>query len=191
MYPWLLFGHLLGVVLLVTGWGISVAAVDGFRRAQTVTQLRTLAGLTIVGERVLVAGGPLLIGFGLALAGKFYTFSHAWILAALVLVGVQGALGAAIVSPRAHRIQSALMATPDGPLREPLAANARNRILHVANRASIPLLIELEFLMTVKPAPMELALSLLVAMALAVGLSWPVAHDRPWRTPPIATTPRA
>src|SRR6266545_2312438 len=85
MYPWLLFGHLLGVVLFVTGWGIYVASVDGYRRVQMVAQLRALSGLTVVGERVLAAGGLLLIGFGLALAAKFYSFSAAWLVAALGL----------------------------------------------------------------------------------------------------------
>lgn len=171
MYPWLLFGHLLGVVLLVTGWGIYVAAVDGFRRAQTVAQLRTLTGLTTIGQRILIVGGPLLIGFGLALAGKYYAFSHGWIATALALLVVQGVLGAAIVGPRTHRIEAALKTAEDGPPEGAVAAGARDQLLHVANRASVPLLIEFEFLMTVKPVVFDITLSLLAAAAVAVALS--------------------
>jgi hypothetical protein len=190
MYPWLLFGHLLGVMLLVTGWSIYVASVEGLRRAETVSQLRTLAGLTTLGERVLIAGGPLLIGFGLALVAKFYTFSQAWIIAALGLVAVQGFLGAAVAGPRAHRLQTALEAAADGPLTVALTAHARDRVLHVANRASIPVLLEIEFLMTVKPALGDIVLSLVVVVLVALALSWPVLSDRPRRSPPLPTAPR-
>lgn len=191
MYPWLLFGHLLGVLLLVTGWGIYVASVDGCRRAQTVAQLRTLASLITLGERVLIVGGPLLIGFGLALTIRFYSFSSAWLVAALGLVVVQGLLGAAIVGPRAHRLQAALKTAPGGPPAAVLTARARDRALHVANRASIPLLVDIEFLMTVKPAAGDIALSLVVVVATALVLGWPVLADRPQQSPPLPTTPQA
>ncbi|MGH2583404.1 MAG: hypothetical protein ACRDJE_00650 [Dehalococcoidia bacterium] len=187
MYPWLLFGHLLGVVLLVAGWGIYVASVEGFRRAQAVAQLRTLAGLITVGERVLIAGGPLLIGFGLALVVKFYSFSQTWIIVALALVALQGVLGAAIVGPRVRRLHAALGAAQDGPLAGDLLARTRDRVLHAANRASVPVLIEIEFLMSVKPAGADIALSLLVVAILAVALTWPFIAERAI-TPPVATT---
>lgn len=191
MYPWLLFGHLLGVMLFVTGWGIYVASVDGYRRVQTVAPLRALAGLTVVGERVLAAGGLLLIGFGLVLAAKSYSFSAAWIVAALSLVAVQGFVGAAVVGPRAHRLREALKPAPDGPPAAALAALARGRALHVANRASIPMLLDIEFLMTVKPAVGDIALSLVVVAVVALALSWPVLNDRPRPSPPLPTAPRA
>jgi hypothetical protein len=191
MYPWLLFGHLLGVVLFVTGWGIYVASVDGYRRVQAVVQLRTLAGLTVIGERVLAAGGLLMLGFGFALAAEFYSFSAAWIVAALGLVAVQGLLGAALVGPRAHRLQHALKTAPDGPPSASLSAHARDRVLHIANRASIPMLLDIEFLMTVKPAVDDIALSLVVVAVAALVLSWPVLSQRPRRSPPLPTAPGA
>lgn len=187
MYPWLLFGHLLGVVLLVTGWGIYVAAVEGCRRVQTVAQLRTLAGLAAAGERILAGGGLLLIGFGLALVAKFYSFSQPWIVAALGLLAVQGFLGAAIVGPRTHRLRAALTTAGDGPSTDMLAARARDRVLHVANRGSIPLLIAIEFLMTVKPAIDDIVLSLVVVAVVAAALSWPVLSDRTRQSPPLPT----
>jgi uncharacterized membrane protein len=188
MYPWLLFGHLLGVVLFVTGWGIYVASVDGYRRVQSVAQLRTLAGLTVVGERVLAAGGLLLIGFGLVLAAKFYSFSSPWILTALGLVVLQGFSGAALVGPRAHRLHAALTTVSDGSPAAALTAQTRDRVLHVANRASIPVLLDIEFLMTVKPAAGDIILSLVVVTVTALALSWPILSDRPRRAPPLPTS---
>jgi hypothetical protein len=187
MYAWLLFGHLLGVVLLVTGWGIYVAGVDGLRRAQSVAQLRTLTSLTTIGERVLIGGGPLLIGFGLILAAEYYTFSQPWLIVALALVLLQGAAGAAVVGPRAHRLRAALNTTADGPLTPALTRLTRDRVLHVANRASIPILINIEFLMTVKPATADIAVSLLVVAGLVLALCWPVVSDRPPKAPPVVT----
>jgi hypothetical protein len=188
MYSWLLFGHLLGVVLFVTGWAIYVAGVDGLRRARSVAQLRTLSGLTTLGERVLIGGGPLLIGFGLVLAAEYYSFSQPWLVAALAHVALQGAAGAAVVGPRAHRIRAALETAADGPLTATLTRLARDRILHVANRASIPVLFNIEFLMTVKPLTADIVASLLVVTALALVLCWPVLNERPPKAPPIATT---
>jgi hypothetical protein len=187
MYPWLLFGHLLGVVLLVTGWGIYVAAVDGLRRARTVAQLRTLTDLARLGERVLIAGGPPLIGFGLALAAEFYSFSQNWIAVALTMVALQAGLGAAVVGPRVHRLRATLTSAPDGAPSGALIAAARDRLLHIANRASMPVLIEIEFLMTVKPAGAELALSLLVVAVLVLALNWPILAERPPTAPPVTT----
>jgi hypothetical protein len=187
MYPWLIFGHLLGVVLLVAGWSVYVASVEGFRRTQTVAQLRTLAGLITLGERVLIAGGPLLIGFGLALVVKFYSFSQTWIIVALALVVLQGVLGAAIVGPRVRRLHAALGTVQDGPLTGDLLACTRDRVLHVANRASVPLLIEIEFLMSVKPTGADIVLSLLAVAAIAGVLGWPIMAERT-TTPPVATT---
>lgn len=189
MYPWLLFGHLLGVVLFVTGWAISVAAVDGYRRTQSIAQLRTLAAMTTLGERILIIGGPLLIGFGLALAERFYSFSSTWLVAALGLVVIQGLLGAAVVGPRAHRLRAALDATPaDGPTSALLTAQTHDRALHIANRASIPILIDIEFLMTVKPVATDIVVSLLVVVAVALALCWPVLGARPPTTPPVVMT---
>lgn len=191
MYPWLLFGHLLGVVLLVAGWAIYVAAIEGCRRAPTVAQLRTLSGLTLAGERVLAAGGPLLIGFGLALVARFYDFSQPWVIAALALVVVQGLLGAAVVGPRAHQLHTTLTIAPDGPLTDDLAARARDRVLHVANRTSIPVLLDIEFLMTLKPEVSDIILSLVVVAVLALALCRPVVGDRPRPSPTLPTTPGA
>jgi hypothetical protein len=188
MYSWLLFGHLLGVVLFVTGWAIYVAGVDGLRRAESVAQLRTLSGMTTLGERVLIGGGPLLIGFGLILATEYYSFSQPWIVVALALVILQGAAGAAVVGPRAHRLRAALETAADGPLTVGLTALARDRLLHVANRASIPILFNIEFLMTVKPATADIVVSLLVVAGLVLVLCWTVVRERPPKAPPMVTT---
>jgi len=191
IYRWLLFGHLFGVVAMVTGWAIYVASVDSLRRAQSVAQVRTLVGQATVGERILAGGGLLLIGFGVTLVVKFYDFSQPWIVGALGLVVVQGLLGAALVGPRTHRVQAALKDVPDGPLTAELAALARDRLLHLANRASIPVLVDIEFLMTLKPDTPEILLSLAGVVIVAFVLCWPIRGDRPRPAPPLPTAPRA
>lgn len=191
IYRWLLFGHLFGVVAMVTGWAIYVASVDSLRRAQSVAQVRTLAGLATVGERILAGGGLLLIGFGVTLVVKFYDFSQPWIVGALGLVVVQGLLGAALVGPRTHRVQAALRSAPEGPATEELAALARDRLLHLANRASIPVLIDIEFLMTLKPDTPNILFSLAVVAVAALVLCWPILTERPRSAPPLPTAPPA
>jgi hypothetical protein len=58
-------------------------------------------------------------------------------------------------------------------------AQTRDRVLHVANRASIPILLEIEFLMTVKPPLGDIVLSLAVVAAFAAVLCWPVMARSP------------
>lgn len=178
----LLFGHLLGVGLLVLGTGMFLIGTEGLRRARTVGEAQGSAALSQLATRVLATGGPLLLGFGFALAARRWSFSQPWIVASLALVALLGVNG--LRSERwLARVHAAL---PNADVVPP-AAHAPWH--HGANRATLAALAELEFLMTVKPTGSALLVSLLVAAALATGLSVTTpfprgrTEDRPTRTP--------
>lgn len=176
MYPWLLLGHLLGVLLFVTGSGVYGANVDRLPRAGTVAELRSLLAVAAVGSRMLTVGAGLLIVAGLVMTATTWSFTESWIIASIALVIAQGASGL-LVDHRVGRLDAALKDAADGPVPAELAALSRDRFIHVADRASIPILAELVFLMTLKPGPAGIAVSLLVTLlaiaALAVTVSAP------------------
>lgn len=168
MYQWLLYGHLLGVVLLVLGTGVFIAGVEGLRRGNDVQELRTSLDIAHLGTRVLAPGGALLLGFGIAMATMHWSMADTWIVAALVLVALMGANGMH-AQRRLRVLATGLDHAPEGPLPPALRRMSRARGLHASNRAGLPILAELEFLMTMKPATGQLIVSLIVAAA-AVGL---------------------
>lgn len=180
MYEWLLFGHLVGVVLFIAGFAVYVVGIDRGPRAKTLAELRLLAALSALGERIFIGGGLCLITFGVTLAAKFWSFSDGWILSAIALVVAQGAGGAAVVGPRVRRLHEALSQAPAAQSEVPIAIStlSRDRVMRAAARVSIVSLAEIVFLMTVKPAGEILFLSLLVAVFAGAALGARVFAQR-------------
>lgn len=162
----LLYGHLLGVMILLVGTGGYLAGTEGLRAGRTLDQIRLAAVIAAFGTRLLVPGGLLLLGFGLTLAARSWSFSDPWIATSIGLVGVLGANG--LRSERWLReVTRALRGAGDGPIPPRLAALTRLPVHHAADRSILAVLAELEFLMTVKPDLGPLLISLLVAGAAA------------------------
>lgn len=169
MYEWLLFGHLIGVVLLVGGFAAFAAGIDRLARTHSLAELRAFVAVATFGERLVLAGGVCLIPFGLIMAARYWSFSDGWIVVSVGLVLVQGATGSTVVSPRLRRLHAALAQAPIPGSAVPVevAVLARDRVMHAGARASVSIIIEIVFLMTVKPSGMSLMLSLLVAVSAA------------------------
>lgn len=182
MYEWLLYGHLVGVGLLVVGMGIHVASVEGLRRGGTVAQLCQLVALGHVGLRLLIAGAVTLLGFGLLLAVRYWALTDGWIVAALGLIVFQGVLGAVVSEPGMKTLSDALAESPD-PAEVLRAGPAWS--LCAAGRASIVTLLELELLMTLKPEGELLLWSLVVTVLVAAALA-----ATSWRWPRPTSVPR-
>lgn len=111
---------------------------------------------------MLAPGGVILLGFGLTLAARSWSFTQPWILASLVLVGLLGGNG--LRSARwLARVDSAARSARSG-----LPPVLRAPLQHGANRATLIVLAELELLMTVKPESTALLASLLVTAGFVV-----------------------
>lgn len=177
MYQLLLFGHLIGVGLLVLGTGVFLAGTEGLRRAGSSADLRAAAALAHAGTWLLAPGGLTLLTFGLVLVADSWSFTEPWIVASLLLVGVLGANG--VRSERwLGRVQHALRAAGND-----IHPIVRAPAHHGANRATLAVLAEIEFLMTVKPAGTALFASVLVAAVAAAALALSTAA-RPAPTHP-------
>jgi hypothetical protein len=160
------YGHLLGVVLLLLGTGVFLAGSEGLRRSGTHDQLRLAADTARLGTRLLIPGGLLLLGFGIALAARRAVLTDPWLVASaglVVLLGINGLRAERWL----HGIAAAIPEQGAGPPSPHLTATARHPVHHGATRAAVVVLPEIEFLMTVKPAAATLALSLLLTTAVA------------------------
>lgn len=174
MYEWLLFGHLLGVAVLLAGVGIHVVGVERLRQAPTVTELRLLLAAVDRGERMVFIGAVLLVAAGITMAVRFWSLSDGWIATS---IGVVVALGLAglIVDRRMERLRGALRSSPEEETPSiDLTMLVRDPVLHASNRISVVLVVEMLFLMSVKPAGSGIIWSLLTAAVLATIASWPL-----------------
>ena len=95
---WALLLHLAGVVLLFSGMAVAAVAHETARRREHLREVAALLGLTRSGVAFVVAGGVVIVGSGLWLidaSGGLYSLTDGWIAAALALLVLSFALGAA------------------------------------------------------------------------------------------------
>ena len=179
MYEWLLFGHLLGVALLLAGLGIHVVSVERLRQARTATELRLLVASADHGERMVFIGAALLVAAGLTMAVRFWSLSDSWISTSIGLVVALGLAGS-ILDRRMERLRGALRSVQEEkPPSTDLTMLTRNPVLHASNRISVVLVTEILFLMSVKPAGSGIIWSLLTTAVLATIASWPLFTSGP------------
>jgi hypothetical protein len=88
-YNYLLLGHLLGVVIFVSGHGISMALIALMRRERNVDRLRAMLDMSLGGLFATYGGLLLTIGFGiwLGFAGGWWGAGWLWTSIA-ILVGI-------------------------------------------------------------------------------------------------------
>ena len=178
MYEWLLFGHLLGVAVMLSGLGVHMVSVERLRHARMVSELRMLLAAAKYGERMVLGGSALLVAAGITMAARFWSFADAWIAASIGLVIAQGLAGSVIVDRRMKRLRAALESAPDGALSTDMTVLARDPLLHAGSRIAVPIIVEILFLMTVKPSVRGILWSLLTAAGLGTLVVWPAFARR-------------
>jgi uncharacterized membrane protein len=97
-YDWLLFFHVTGAFLLVGGTVVAGSLTIAALRRERPSEIAALLGLIRVSLPFIYAGVALTLVFGLWLvhkAGQGYSYTDAWVIAALVLWVVANALGGA------------------------------------------------------------------------------------------------
>lgn len=177
MYEWLLFAHLLGVALLLAGLGVHVVSVERLRQAPSVNDLRVLLASAKYGERLVFIGAGLLVTAGLTLAARFWSFKDGWIATSIGLVVAQGIAGS-ILGRRMERLRGALESAPGRVPTTDLTVLARDPVLHASNRISVAIIVEILFLMSVKPALGGILWSLLAAAGIGTIAIWPLLRRR-------------
>jgi uncharacterized membrane protein len=97
-YDWLLFFHVTGAFLLVGGTVVAGVLTIAALRRERPSEIAALLGLIRVSLPFIYAGVALTLVFGLWLvheAGQGYSYTDAWVIAAIVLWVLANALGGA------------------------------------------------------------------------------------------------
>ncbi|HEY1355795.1 MAG TPA: DUF2269 family protein [Solirubrobacterales bacterium] len=148
-----LFLHLLGVLLFVSGIAVAGVPFEAARSRDETAEIALLLGLTRYGVALVGVGGLLLFACGLwlvELAGV--GFGAGWVAAAIVLFAAAIALGAlGGQAPKRARVLATRLAErgePAGPELRALLDDPRSR---AANYSSAALVLAVLALMVFKP----------------------------------------
>ena len=166
---WLLFGHVIGTVILAVGIALELYAVTAAGRATTVAELR----LAVRAARALPALMPLatllMTGCGLALVAHdpAFHFGDAWVVAAIGIVVAISVMGGGFSGRPATRLLDAADAAPEGPLPPHLATLARDPILQASARITAIAATWAIWLMSIRPHATGTLISLAAATLLS------------------------
>jgi uncharacterized membrane protein len=148
-----LFLHLFGVLVFTAGIAVAGLAFESARRRARPEEIALLLGLTRLGVLLVVAGGLLLLGFGLWLVDLADVgYDAGWVQAAIALfavVLVLGGLGGQ--RPKRARLLAARLAEDGAPLNAELRSLLDDRLSRAANYLSAALVVAILALMAFKP----------------------------------------
>jgi hypothetical protein len=170
LFHWLLFGHLVGVATLGAGLGTYVVALHRLVVARSVEQLGPARPVLVWGERTALGGYGLLIATGIWLGIKADAFDDAWLITSLVLLVALAAAGrysGMRLTSVYRRLETEGAGDSSGLLRL-----ARCWTIHVPADVSVLAVVELVYLMTLRPGGWGIALSLLALALGAIGAAW-------------------
>lgn len=153
MYEWLVFAHLLGLVIFLLGHGVSIGCAFRLRRERDRAVLVTLLDLSTRGNQAGMLGLILLGVGGLGAAWDSNTLTATWnVYSYLVLIAVivgMGAVASSFYYPLRDAVAGAKGATPiDEAEMVRRLDNRRPEILGVIGGVG---LVVLTWLMVVKP----------------------------------------
>jgi hypothetical protein len=153
MYQWLVFVHLLGLVLFLLPHGVSMFVAFAIRRDPRRDSVRMLLGLSNQASRAMYLGLLLLIVGGLGAAWNANQLTAGWIVASYVVLIVvlvaMWAIGAGFYYPLREALEGKDGAAPiDGPELAARLANRRPEALGVVGLGGLAILV---WLMVLKP----------------------------------------
>jgi uncharacterized membrane protein len=148
-----LFLHIAGALLFVSGISIATAGFEGARRREQPGEIALLLGLARRGVALVAAGGTVLLGCGLWLVGlEDVGYGTGWVDAALALfvaATLLGGLGGQ--RPKQARKLAARLACDGSEVSPELRALLDDPIARTANYASAALIVAILALMVFKP----------------------------------------
>jgi hypothetical protein len=171
-----LFIHLVGVISVFIGFGTLLLATFALGRASRVEQVRAIMTPLVAGRRigpeqislidVLVIAGVLLIAAsGIAMARANDYLLSSWVEVATVSFLLMAPVGPFVINPRLHGIAEESQRNTDGPIPAALRSRIQDRVLALAMRCTVSVLLGLVFLMATKPS---LAASIGVMLTVVV-----------------------
>ncbi|MFL6239991.1 MAG: hypothetical protein ACJ735_10935 [Actinomycetes bacterium] len=150
---WLLFGHLVGVIVLFGAVAVENISLIAILRARTTQDLRAATTFTPLLPRMFPAAVVLLLAFGVGLVAHSdeFKFGEAWIdlgFGVLILLAV---IGPTVHGRRIDRIRTEARTAPDGPVPVELMTRVQDPVMRTSALVSTWLAIGIVLLMTRQP----------------------------------------
>ena len=181
-YNLVLFLHVSGDIGIFIGISIQLLSLMALRRASTIKQVRAMAELIALSDRISVIAALVTIATGLYMALTVWRLQTDWIAVALAsLVVFLAPLIGGIVEPRMRVIVAMSQEAADGPAPAPLITRIHDPVLGTALQTVMAVVLGIVFLMTNKPSfsGAILAMAIFLVLGLASGLPlWRAARTR-------------
>jgi hypothetical protein len=175
LYTVMLFLHVAGDIGIFVGIGFWLLGAAGLRQAESVAQVRLLAGLMVAYEPVSTLSALLTLASGLYMAAAAWGLQAGWTgvaLASLIVILPPLLLG--ILQPRMHLILKLARESADGPVPGALAGRIHDPRLGMALQLVAALMFGIVFLMTIKPGLAGSVIAMATALTLGLASSLPL-----------------
>ena len=190
---WLLFGHVIGVIILFGAILLENLILIYALRARSYEQLRGATTFVPLLHRLFPAGALLILGFGIGMVAQSdaFKFGQAWIDLSLGLLILLAILGPTVQGRRIDTFSEAAQHGRSGPLTPELLAQVRDPVLRMATVGSTWLAVGILFLMARQPDWPGGWITVVVfglvgiGVALALGRLGPASESS---EPPLRTT---
>jgi uncharacterized membrane protein len=150
---WLLFGHLIGVLLLFGAIALENVTLFFMLRSRTVEELRAATTFARLLGRMFPIAVVLILGFGIGLVGHSdeFKWGEAWIDLGLGLLILLTIVGPTVQGRRVEHIYDEARAAQPGRLTAELSNKVRDPIMRAGMVISTWLAIGIVLLMTRQP----------------------------------------
>jgi hypothetical protein len=183
LFGLLLFGHVVGVAVLTAGVGAFVAGLHMLASARSVELLKAAQPVVRWGEQLTLVGFGLVFATGVGLGLKKSALLDAWLLASVALLAVIAVVGR-VSGSRLDAIFAALKPAEAGSAvatvsAAELVAAAESTGIHLPADVTVVAIIEILFLMTLRPGWLGILISLAVAALVVGGAAWALRRRSP------------
>jgi hypothetical protein len=182
LYNVVLFLHVCGDIGIFIGLGLQLFSLMTLRRATHVEQVRTIASLITLSNRVSTGSALLTIAAGLYLALTVWGLQTGWIVVTLAsLIVLLAPPLAGIIEPRMRVIVALSQEAADGLIPAALSTRIHDPVLGTALQTVTAVVLGIVFLMTNKPSldGAILVMGVFVLLGLASSLPlWRAARTR-------------
>jgi uncharacterized membrane protein len=154
------------------------------RRATTVQEVRVLARLGSLVEKVFPAASLVLLLSGAYLVNELgWHWSDGWVSWSALALIIATAIGGLVNAPRMNAIHKASDAAPDGPVPSSLSSLLNDPILFGSIHALSLVVLAIIWNMTTKPGGVEAFLAIVLLAAIGAGSAYPLYQRQQARAP--------
>ena len=150
---WLLFGHLIGVIILFGAIALENVILIFALRARSFEELRAATTFAPLLSRLFPVAVVLLMGFGIGMVAQSdeFKFGDGWIDLSLGVLILLAIVGPTVQGRLTDKLAEAARHGGDGPLTSAVAAQVKDPVLRTSMLTSSWLAIGILFLMARQP----------------------------------------